>query len=99
MTSQLNVRILGIVHAHAHANEQITRCGTRYYRNGQYVLGDASDRPTGHRTNNGVDCMTCLVKHEWINGDIGEILVSNSVKDIQEGADIRYVDTIERKLK
>jgi hypothetical protein len=99
MTNTLNIRIRGVVHAHARTNEQITRCGTRYYRNGQYVLNDASDRPMGHRTNNGVECMTCLVKDEWAHADIREIIVSNSVKDLQEAVDVWYVDSIERNIK
>lgn len=100
MTNTSNVRILGIVHVHAHTNEQITRCGTRYYRNGQYVLGDASDRPMGHRTNNDVECMTCLVKDEWAHSDIREIIVSNSVKDIEANVDvIQYVDDLARRLR
>lgn len=99
MTDRRNVRILGVVHAHARTDEQITRCGTRYYRNDQYVRGDPYERLLGHRTNNGVECMTCLVKDEWAHADIPEIIVSNSVKDLQEAEDVRYVDFIERKIK
>ena len=99
MTSMLNVRILGVVHAHARTNGQVTRCGTRYYRNGQYVLGDASDRPTGHRTNNDVECMTCLVKDEWAHADVREVIVSNSVKDLEENVDSRYVNAALLELK
>lgn len=99
MTSQLNVRILGVVHAHARTHEQITRCGTRYNRHGQYALDNRSSLSLGIRTNNDVECMTCLVKDEWAHADIREIIVSNSVKDLQEAVDVRYVDSIERKIK
>lgn len=101
MTSRLNVRIRGIVHAHAHADEQITRCGTRYHKNGELARAntDGHLRPMGHGTNNGVECMTCLVKDEWAHADIREIIESNSVKDIQEAVDVRYVDAILLELK
>lgn len=95
----LNIRILGIVHAHAHTSEQITRCGTRYYRNGQYVLGDSSDRPMGHGTNNDVECMTCLVKNEWAHAHIMDIIISNSVQNLEEDVDARYIDAILLELK
>jgi len=55
----------GITHAR-YSTRQITRCGIQYVRNGQYVIGDMGDRPMGHQSDADVDCMTCLVKPEWL---------------------------------
>ncbi len=54
-----------ITHARACTERQITRCGIRYVRNGQYVIGDMEyQRPMGYWIEQDVDCMTCLVKDE-----------------------------------
>lgn len=93
--TRTNVRLedTGIVHAHARSNQQIARCGVEYIRDGQkrFML---DNRCVGSDTEDPVDCMTCLVRSEWENADIREIIAANSVKDIQEGEDMRYVDAL-----
>lgn len=83
-----------VVHAHARSDRQITRCGVEYIRDRQdrFML---DNRREGFDTEASVDCMTCLVKDPNAFADIREIIVENSVKDIQEAVDIRFIDAIE----
>lgn len=70
-----NVRVEGsdVVHAHAITDRPFTRCAVIY--DGVLCTEDP------------VDCMACLVKDEWANADIREIILSNPVKDIQEAVE------------
>lgn len=93
----------GVTHARS-AGFAMTRCGLAYDRHKELPF---NMYPRGIDTEKGVDCMTCLVKDpgveqwkkyekgEWNNADIAEVLVENSVKDIQEAVDMRYIDAIE----
>lgn len=94
-----NVRIsdTGITHARD-STGQVTRCGIRYLRDGQYVIGNMSERPMGHRSESDVDCMTCLVKPAWLIREIRETILVNSVKDMQEREDASMLDAMTRDL-
>jgi hypothetical protein len=82
----------GVTHARSPSGDAITRCGIAYDRL-KSLLNDFISRPPGVETESPVDCMTCLVKSA--SRDIREIITDNSVKDIQEGIDARYLDAIE----
>jgi hypothetical protein len=80
----------GVTHARSVDGIAITRCGAAYDRLRSPLF---DSRPPGVETERPVDCMTCLVKSA--SRDIREIIVDNSVKDIQQAVDARYLDAIE----
>ncbi len=96
----MNIRLANtnVVHAQARSARQIARCGVEYIREGQDRMM-LDNRRVGADTGDPVDCMACLVKDEWANADIREIIVENSIKDIQEGVDMRYIDALKGTLK
>lgn len=82
-----NVRLesTGVVHAHARNSRQILRCGTRFLRHEGERAHPADTRSRGEYTEAPVDCMACLVRNEWCNASLGEILVENA-EDAQHAA-------------
>ncbi len=90
-----NVRLAdtGVVHAHARSARQILRCGARFVRHEQ-ERRPVDARPQGSDTEDPIDCMVCLVRDEFACADIQEILIENSVKDLQESMDALAVQFV-----
>lgn len=84
-----NVEVDGLTHAHAYSERAVTRCGLRYLRPGTIDalgthVGLVLRLSVGVETKEDVNCMTCMTKSEWENADLSEIMIGNSVKDIEQ---------------
>lgn len=96
MRSNVRASDTGIVHEHALAADQRTRCGLRYLRNYQYTFANDFS-PIAFETGDEVDCMACVATPETEHADLREIIVANSVKDMTEAEDAAAIEALMRK--
>lgn len=82
-----NIRLenTDVVHAHARSEREILRCGVRFVRHEQ-ERGPSDTLCRGFDTEDPVDCMTCLVRHELSCANLIEIIALELEMEMEEKA-------------